>query len=233
MAIGIGNRVEGTGTLSLNCTGSNRLLIVTVGSLAGDASAHQANAVTSVTYAGDALTRIRNVTSSNTLVRSEIWYLINPDSGTNNIVVTHSDPADDPYWATAICLSNTHQSSPIGSTASGSGEDTQGGSIGTAISTETGRIVISALTIGKRGGDEAPNPSPNGTSINEGEISNSNVHGYHASARLSGQAGSTTFYWNLFPTHSVTYSYAHALISVKEYVAENEGGSSGRSMVII
>lgn len=65
-------------TWSHTCTGSNGLLVVT-----GDAAADY----TSITYNSVALTKAVTVTSALT-TRIQIWYLLNPSTGANTIVVT-------------------------------------------------------------------------------------------------------------------------------------------------
>lgn len=70
-------------TFSHTCTGSNRLLFVFV---IGDVTNDN---VTGVTYAGTDMTRINGVLiPSNRFVTG--WYLVNPLSGANNVVVSAS-----------------------------------------------------------------------------------------------------------------------------------------------
>ena len=70
-------------------SGSNRILFVgiyTANSSGGDV-------VSGVTYAGSAMTRINTVqnTQSGHQCRAYLYYLLNPTSGANNIVVTSSE----------------------------------------------------------------------------------------------------------------------------------------------
>jgi len=77
----------GTGTtltVSHTCTGSNRILFVAVDTEYGAS-------VSSVTYAGSACTYITRRTSSGGNVRMELWYIVAPTVGANNIVITISD----------------------------------------------------------------------------------------------------------------------------------------------
>lgn len=65
------------------CTGTDRILLVFVGpgdSVSGDRT------VSGITYNGDALTKIAD--SDVGYERVEAWYLVNPDTGNNSIVVT-------------------------------------------------------------------------------------------------------------------------------------------------
>lgn len=67
-------------TFSHTCSGTNRLLLVSV-------TVPQASSVTSVTYNGVSMT---GITSQNAPLdlRAYLYYLINPTSGANNVVVT-------------------------------------------------------------------------------------------------------------------------------------------------
>jgi len=65
--------------------GDNRLLVVQAGFSSSSAS------VTGITYDGDALTKaIRGTDSSEGGISSELWYLVQPNEGTANVVVTIS-----------------------------------------------------------------------------------------------------------------------------------------------
>lgn len=67
-------------TFAHTCTGSNLILFVMVSdNSAGDN-------VTSVTYNGVALTRIKYVNPS--YIKTSLWYLINPATGAHNVVVS-------------------------------------------------------------------------------------------------------------------------------------------------
>lgn len=81
------NKTTGTSlTFAHTVTGSNRLIVVGL-SNQSDASGTD---VTSVTYNGDALTKISHYTNpQNDTVY--LYYLIAPDSGSNNVVVTRAD----------------------------------------------------------------------------------------------------------------------------------------------
>jgi uncharacterized repeat protein (TIGR01451 family) len=63
----------------------NRILLVSVGMNIRNATA---TAVASVTYGGVALTRLNAVTDAGPDTRTEVWYLLAPPTGANNVVVT-------------------------------------------------------------------------------------------------------------------------------------------------
>lgn len=72
-------------TFSHTCTGSN--LILVVGTSVSDTTDTN-RPVTGITYAGVAMTKIREDDEATADFTSGLWYLINPATGANNIVVT-------------------------------------------------------------------------------------------------------------------------------------------------
>lgn len=79
-------------TYSFNHTigaGVNRLLVVGVAMLSVAGSS-----VSSITFGGVALTKIRHDASVSGAIRTELWYLTNPASGTASIAVTLSTGLD-------------------------------------------------------------------------------------------------------------------------------------------
>lgn len=80
--------------------------------------------VSSVTYNGVALTQISGAAITfSTNFRSEGWYLIAPDVGTFNVVVTWS-ASQTMVSATALNYTGVHQSNPFGTAATNSGNST-------------------------------------------------------------------------------------------------------------
>ncbi len=97
------------GTTAFVCSGSNRLLVIACG-VGGAGTGH----VDSVTYNGVALTKAIEYISGHGDQES-IWYLINPASGSNDVVITLSG-AGSVFKAGAVSLSGMLQSSqPFGS----------------------------------------------------------------------------------------------------------------------
>lgn len=78
-------------TWAHTCTGSNLILIVTT-------TVEQGDRVTSVTYNGVAMTQ--GIKASNSTDELYIYYLVNPSTGANNIVVNVS-PSSDIHGASA------------------------------------------------------------------------------------------------------------------------------------
>lgn len=81
-----GNANPGTSvTVSQTCTGSNLLLLVHVGT--NDTT----DKVTGVTYNSVAMTRLDSKAAATTGFMGFVYYLINPATGTHNIVASRSD----------------------------------------------------------------------------------------------------------------------------------------------
>lgn len=84
----VGDNGGTTGTTAFTCTGPNRILLVGVQNFQNTGTTDR---TTGVTYAGVALTLITNVqVPTLTGYWNSFWYLANPASGTNNVVVTLS-----------------------------------------------------------------------------------------------------------------------------------------------
>jgi hypothetical protein len=92
---------------SHSCSGSDRLLVV--GTNSGDLSAGD-RPVTSITYNGANLTKIRSDDAGN--IRTELWYLVVPASGSHTIQVTFSGNNIN-VQAGAVSLTGVDQSSPL------------------------------------------------------------------------------------------------------------------------
>jgi hypothetical protein len=115
-------------TWSHTCTGSNRILIV---GAYGYMASGGLIAITGVTYNGVALTKIAGINGTADALNqnTELWYLIAPATGANNIVIT---------WASSVqfksgsgmSYTDVDQTSPIDSSATG-----QSGSTGSASAT--------------------------------------------------------------------------------------------------
>ena len=126
-------------TWSHTVSGANRLLVVGI-----SRRAYGSVSVSSATYNGVALTNSGSVQAgSGDFSRSEIWYLANPNTGTNNIVVTLSG-GNDWIEAGAMSFTGVNQTTPLGAFASNSG--TSGTSASVNVSSATGDIVIDTLT---------------------------------------------------------------------------------------
>jgi hypothetical protein len=131
----------GSNSVSWNHTtgsGSNRIMIVGVSIKSSTVS------VSSITYGAQSLTKIRSDFNSGGSIRSELWYLIAPASGTATVTVNLSG------YAAATGGSCTYtgvaQTSPIDNSNGGSGSSTspsQSVTVNTANSFLIGHVAIS------------------------------------------------------------------------------------------
>lgn len=94
---------------------ANSLLVVGV-----SIEKSQGATVSNVVYAGTPLTKAKGYTGT-TSVRTEIWYLKNPQSGSANVVVTLTKATGTDGWvAGAVSFSGVDQTTPIPTTATSS-----------------------------------------------------------------------------------------------------------------
>lgn len=124
---------KATLTWSHTCSGTNRLLIVSV-SIGGTQT------VSGITYSGVALTLVSGGTATNGSSHVEKWYLIGPATGANDVVVTFSTSAN--AVSGAISYSGASQTTPLGTAASATG----GTTVATVdVSSATSEIVEDAM----------------------------------------------------------------------------------------
>lgn len=132
------------GTLTFAHTvgaGSNKILIVGI-------SIDQTSTVTvisTVTYGGVAMTNVGNTTSTADVMRISGWVLVNPPSGTANVVVTPVGGNTVDFVAGATSYFGVHQTVPLGT-----GVETTGGS-GTPtvnVASATNDLVVDSVSVG-------------------------------------------------------------------------------------
>lgn len=121
---------------TVNATGANRVLIVRPWHWDGAGP----KTVSTVTYGGQALTFAAGVTAfaANNEHRNEIWYLINPPTGANNVIVTWSGSISAARAAAGAYV-DTHQTTPVGTAANASGTTA---TPTVAVSSASGELVI-------------------------------------------------------------------------------------------
>lgn len=104
------------GSLTISHTtssGANRLMIVGVG-LASTGNNVTSQNVSNITYNGTPLTLLTNVIDgSNLRVRAEVFYMVNPPSGTANVIITTSNATQEIY-AEVTTFTNVNQTTPLG-----------------------------------------------------------------------------------------------------------------------
>lgn len=134
--------------------GTDRLLLVAV-----HMEIFPLPSVSGITYNGVALTYINGMQGGSS-GRAELWYLVNPALGTNNIVVTLAGTVFTNTFAGAVSLSGVNQSTPI---------ETAGGvtNAGASADTDTVEVVVTTVHPGAWviAGFEFNNPNTDTTTI--------------------------------------------------------------------
>ncbi len=141
-------------SLSINHTtgsGSNRLMLVMV--TTGFASGTLPS-VSAITYGGQNLSLVNGISNGST-VRSEIWKLVNPPSGSSNAVISLS--STNPVTATVITYTGVDQATPLGtSVTGGSGK---GNAFSLNVASATNDLVVDSFAVDGDGTNTAPTPS--------------------------------------------------------------------------
>lgn len=115
-------------------TSSNRLLVLLLGF--GDAAS-----ISSVTYDGNAITRLGG--AANDVDKMDIWYLVNPPTGSATISMQAADTA---VWSVAaLDIAGAHQSTPFGTEATNTGSSTNPS---VTVSAATGDLVVDGVAAG-------------------------------------------------------------------------------------
>lgn len=211
---------SGTGVSSLTWahtvgTGNHRLLIVGV-SVPAEGSAIT---VTGITYAGLALTLAVSKMYSYTVITTqyndaEIWYLVNPPSGSANIVVTLSGSASY-VVAGAVSYTGVDQTTPIPTTASNDGTGSPAISITTA---NANSWIVDTLSYSNT---TSVSPSPNSGQTQRwglGLVSNT-IWGC-GSDETTTAAGSYSMGWTVDGAASPYWAYVCVEIKGYVYVAQ-------------
>jgi hypothetical protein len=105
-----------THTFSHTCTGTDRFLFVTVEQL-NDTTTDK---VTGVTYGGVAMTRLSKINVLTYNWVTYVYYLKNPASGANNVVVSRTYAAGQTYGG-ACSYTGVNQTTPINANTTGTG----------------------------------------------------------------------------------------------------------------
>ena len=156
---------------------------------------------TGVTFNGDALTKIVAVDGTNNTT-IELWYMVNPDIATGNIVVSY--PSGSDHWLIAQSLIGVNLSDPIRGFESAAASST---SISDTIASAVGDLVIDGCTLNATTG--APNENAGQTLIDKaGQSASISVSG-----GMSYEAGaaSNTLGWSW----TGTVDSCLALVSIK------------------
>lgn len=136
-AIGSGSGSGSSLTFAHTCSGSNRLLVVWVSYF------DSADAPTGATYNGVAMTAIPSSTAANGDYKIAGYYLINPATGTNNVVISFTGPMFD-IGAGSVSFTDAHQTTPLGTAVTATGTST---TPSVTVSSAAGEIVLDGLVI--------------------------------------------------------------------------------------
>jgi uncharacterized repeat protein (TIGR01451 family) len=190
-----------TTTLAHTTTAAtNRILLV---SLHMNRNVAPATVATSVTYGGQPLTFLTARNDASNMIRVEVWYLLAPPSGTNNVVLTvgglgPADHADAVVSATTF--SNVDQVAPTFASNSGTGDPAT-----VAIASATNDVIVDFI-----GARENVNLTPDFQTQGFNTSTGNNPSDLRASS--SGRAAATpttTMSWN------VSHSRPWSLVAVR------------------
>ncbi|MDQ3282534.1 MAG: C25 family cysteine peptidase [Acidobacteriota bacterium] len=181
-------------------TAANRILLVSVHI---NTNVAPSAAVSSITYGGQALTFLAARNDATNIVRTEVWYLLAPPSGTNNVVVTiggltagqHAD-----YVLGATTFSGVSQIAPTAATNAGVGDPAT-----VTIASTTTDTIVDFIT-----GRENVTLTPDFQTQGYNRSTGSNPSDIHATTSgRTGAAGTTMMSWN------VSHSRPWSLIAVR------------------
>jgi hypothetical protein len=174
--------------------GANRILVVGVNIFSTGTLT-----VSSMTYAGQSMTFLAGVNNPGARIRSEMWYIIAPATGANNIAITFS--ASVRAVAGGMSYTGVHQAAPFGTAATASSDGSTTASV--VVSSAAGELVVD--TVGNRENTSETQSLTVGAGQTQryngvsrtGTISNSNVVG--AGSEEAG-AASVTMSWAAGPS---------------------------------
>ena len=128
-------------TFSHTCTGSNLILIAAVSAAVNNSS----QVVSTITYAGAGMTKIDSQLDTATNFRhTELWYLIAPATGANNVIVTYGVEPSDFFSVGVASYTGVKQSGQ----PDASGKNTSGASNVTAMSKSITTVADNCWIVG-------------------------------------------------------------------------------------
>ena len=195
-------------TWAHTCSGSDRLLRVTTSHF--DSS----DTISSITYNGVALTAVPGGSTNNGQYYVTAYYLIAPDTGTHDIVVTVTGSVFD-FGAGAISYTDVHQTTPLGTAVTATGTST---TPSVTVSSAADELVDDGLVI-IHGGTLSVGA---GQTQRWNAIASSGFIKYAGSTE--GGAASTTMSWS----NSSSQTWAIVAVPIKPV-----GGGGGSSIIPI
>lgn len=172
---------NGAFTISHTTSGSNRIIVVDV----AQRSAFSGAGVSGVTYNGVALTEVSGspVQATGTWARSCRYFLIAPDTGTHDVVVTIIGSPQDTV-ATVRTYTGVHQTVPFGTHATADGSS---GTPSVNVSSASGELVIDTLAF-------RSSPTVDGSQTQRSNRAGNGPEIYGATSEEAG-AGTVTMSW--------------------------------------
>lgn len=191
--------------------GTNRLLLVAM-------SMNLRNAVgttiTSVTYGGTPLTLLDAITDGGPETRTEVWYLLNPTTGANNVIITAGGITagqNVEAVASATTYSNADQSAPPTATAVGTATPASVTINGTA-ATDT---ILDFVGVRETVTITAAGTQTQGFNVSTGGTNN-DIQA--ASSSRAAATPNTTMSWTL----SANRRWSHIAVNVRQATADIE-----------
>lgn len=186
-----GTHDAGVGSLTWSHTiasESDRILLV--GTMASETEPAGTNHVASVTYNGVALTRLLRHSQASSLQEGDLWYLVNPDTGTHNVVATH-DVSPSDFAAVSVGYRNVHQTTPFGNTGTTGGTS---GPMTQNVSSSSDELVIDVLAFSVT----------NGVTVGSGQTQRGQqVEGTLWGSAMSEEAGAATVTMSWSPVGTI------------------------------
>lgn len=190
-------------TIAHTCTGSNLVLVV-VATIQGNAAT-----VTGITYNGVAMTLGKKGGPDADNNQVYLFYLANPATGTNNIVITYSGNAS-PVFGAGISYTGANVSSPLG--AIGSTNDSVQNPSHSLTTSFVNSFIVDGF-VRETGTTTAPTASGTGHTLRQEAHDNSSLFSVHAAGDVSTTAATSyTFGWNTDSAHN----NVHAYIEIRE-----------------
>ncbi len=197
---GSGNNVTSVTVSHTTTSASDRLLLVGV-----SMDSTGGRTVTGVTYAGQSLTLVGAQSGGANPVRVEIWRLVNPPSGTANVVVNLSGSTDG-VSVGATTFTGVDQTTPLGTFASAIGTSA---SPSVNVTSAAGELVYDVVA-----GKDATSLTQGANQTEQWELANS---GGDQRGAASTEAGASTVTMSWSKTTSGTAEWAIGAVSIKSF----------------
>jgi len=197
-----------TTTVAHTCSGSNRVLVVATAYV-------DASIVSGVKYNNVAMTKAVERNDGDYL-NCQLWYLVNPSTGANDIVATHTVTGTMKVFGVSFTGANTSSVVDVtGNETNGSGTDPS-----LAVTTNNANsYLIDVVTVN---GTSTLSVGANQTAIAD---LNGNSHQAAASYEAGGAAGSYTMSWDIVESRTSS----HCILAIKESIGSSSESPSESS----